>query len=379
MRIVLSDVSRRSDDQHMLLIPVLAFVSALFWFVVLGRPRFLPRDGQPQHVARLTIIIPARNEEDELGGLLASIEAQGIDVGQVIVVDDDSEDRTAEIAREHGALVLPAGDLPEGWKGKQWACQQGASVAQGDWLLFLDADTRIEAGGLARLMTLTNDPARVYSVCPWHRIGSAVEELSAFFNVMMVAGSGGFGARSRSGEALFGQCLLISAAHYRLVGGHASVRAELLENFQLANRLEVLGIERRCYLGRGAVHMRMFRAGFMQLWRSWQKGFTTGAGGAPRVALIGCSLWISGAMMALVGAVLALLPAFEIGFKVAAAVVYLTYVAQTFMALRLVGSFSVINALFFPVTLMFYQVLFFWALGRRALGKTTVWKGRDVG
>ena len=92
-------------------------------------------------------------------------------------------------------------------------------------------------------MGLTDDAGRVYSVCPYHGIRSLVEELSAFFNVLMVSGSGAFGTGSKQGEALFGQCLLISRSHYDAVGGHGSVRSEVLENFQLAGRLEELGID----------------------------------------------------------------------------------------------------------------------------------------
>ena len=154
-------------------------------------------------------------------------------------------------------------------------------------------------------------------------------------------------------------------------------RQEILENFCLAGKLEELGIDRRNYLGRGAVRMRMF-SGFGQLWRSWQKGFTAGASNAPKVALIGSSVWIFGAMLALVTAIVGLLPGVGVPFQLASALAYAVFVAQCSIAFSLVGNFSVVNALFFPVSLLFYQVLFFTALVKRKLGKTTEWKGRHV-
>ena len=123
----------------------------------------------------------------------------------------------------------------------------------------------------------------------------------------------------------------------------------------------------------------MFGGGFLELWRSWQKGFTAGAGKAPKAALVGSSVWILGAVLAIVTAVLGLLPGLGVPFQLASALAYAVFVAQCYIAFGLVGTFSVVNALFFPVSLLFYQVLFFTALVKRKLGKTTEWKGRHVG
>ena len=97
----------------------------------------------------LSIIIPARNEEQNLPVLLCSINAQTVKPPEVIVVDDGSTDRTAEVAREFGAAVIASKPLPDGWRGKTWACQQGAQAATGDLLLFLDADTWFAADNSA--------------------------------------------------------------------------------------------------------------------------------------------------------------------------------------------------------------------------------------
>lgn len=359
----------------LLIIPIIALVCSVGYRLILGRPRFLRGEEGVGEVGRISVIVPARDEEGTIGALLESVAGSG--VREVIVVDDGSEDRTAEISEGMGARVVRPGGLPEGWKGKPWACQQGAEAAEGEWLLFLDADTRVESGGMEALAGLTEEEL-VYSVCPYHRIETVTEEMSAFFNVLMVAGVDAFGGKPER-EALFGQCLLISRKHYEEVGGHGAVRGEVLENFRLARVLEQMGIGRRCYLGKGAVWMRMFSGGMGELWGSWQKGFSTGAAGASRRALVWSSVWISGAMFALVGVLLMLWSGVGESYRWAAGLAYGVYVLQCVMAFRLVGNFSFLNAVLFPVSLMFYQVLFFASVMKRRRGGAMEWKGRDVG
>jgi hypothetical protein len=83
-------------------------------------------------------------------------------------------------------------------------------------------------------------------------------------------------------------------------------------------------------------------------------------------------------MLAFVAAVVGLLPGVGTPFQMASALAYSLYVAQCFLAFGMVGNFSMVNALFFPVSLLFYQVLFFTSILQRKLGKNTEWKGRDV-
>lgn len=361
-------------------VPILAAVFALGLWLVLGRPRFPDQAEQSAAAAKVSIIIPARDEEASLGGLLESINSQHRRPHEIIVVDDGSTDRTAAIAEAHGARVINPPALPDDWKGKPWACQQGAAAATGDWLLFLDADTRLAPGAMGKIASLSSRADRVHSICPHHTVHRPYEQLSAFFNVIMLAGVNAFGIQRDPSNhaALFGQCMLISRIHHEQVGGHQAVRAEILENFHLARHLGDLGIPRECHLGRGCLTMRMFPGGLSELWASWKKGFTSGAKNAAPRALLFISIWITGAMLACVGIVVALTPFAGPAYRVTAVAVYLLYALQCLRAFRLAGSFSPLTALFFPVSLMFYQVLFFTALIERRLGIKTQWKGRHV-
>ena len=374
----------------MLVMPVMAILFApAIWFL-LGRPRFLsslpPAEKPGKASAAISIIIPARNEEANIARLLESIQQQSSPPLETIVVNDGSTDNTASIASQLGARVINVEALPDGWMGKPWACQQGAHAANtansatGDWLLFLDADLILEPSALHALSQVCAGSDQVHSVCPHHVIKHPYEQLSAYFNVLMLAGVNAFGIGKSATDnaALFGQCLLISQKHYQQVNGHETVKDKALENFHLARQFKQLGILCSCYLGKGLIHMRMFPNGIGELWSSWKKGFTSGAAHTAPRALMLSSLWISGMMLTIVCLILSFTSYASNLFILITALAYLIYACQSLRVFKLAGTFSAWNALFFPLSLLFYQTLFFSALIDKKRGKTTNWKGRAV-
>lgn len=94
----------------------------------------------------MTVVIPAREEAARIGPCLEALRGE-----DVIVVDDDSTDGTAEVARSYGARVIQRGPAPPGWVGKPWALQQGVEAATGEIVVCLDADTRSKPGLLGAL------------------------------------------------------------------------------------------------------------------------------------------------------------------------------------------------------------------------------------
>lgn len=117
-------------------------------------PPLAPAPGPPPDDEPITVVIPARDEAARIGPCLRGVVgAPG--VAEVIVVDDESTDGTAEVATSLGARVVPGRALPPGWVGKPWALQQGLdAAAPGGWLVTLDADTapdpRLPAALVAR-------------------------------------------------------------------------------------------------------------------------------------------------------------------------------------------------------------------------------------
>ena len=348
--------------------------------VIFGKPRYL-HPSRKNSEANISIIIPARNEADNIASLLDSINAQDSTAHEIIVVNDSSTDQTASIAKNLGAKVIDARPLPDGWKGKPWACEQGAEVASGSWLLFLDADTfMVSETFLSQLSSLTNHENHVFSICPWHQIRNPYEELSIFFNLLMVIGIDAFNNNQspENDTRLVGQSMLISKINYAQCGGHSVVKSEILENYHLSKTLKEKGIQRTCYLGKNYLHMRMFPGGFMELWRSWKKGFTSGAATVSPNIITWISIWITGMIIAPVSVIVALTIYPTPLFLALSLSAYCLHAFACYRASRAVGSFSIINTLFYPVSLVFYHVLFFSALIDQKRGKQVSWKGRDV-
>jgi 4,4'-diaponeurosporenoate glycosyltransferase len=150
---------------------VLLLAAAAVPLLLLGDLRAVPTSrsgatGRPT----VSVVVPARDEEQTLPALLAALRGSTVPVVEVVVVDDGSADRTAEVARDGGARVLAAGAPPVGWTGKAWACHVGAGATTGDLLLFLDADTVLAPDALAGLLELHARHGGLVSVQPHHRV-----------------------------------------------------------------------------------------------------------------------------------------------------------------------------------------------------------------
>ena len=359
---------------------ILFYITLALWlagWIVIGRVRKcvdVPTGAKGVSVEALSIIVPARNEEANLPKLLESITAQAIRPIEIIVVDDASTDRTAEIAERFGARLVASRSLPDGWRGKTWACHQGALAARGDFFLFIDADTWFETDGLRRVMSefeILGDG--VLSVAPHHVVRTFHEQASAFFNLVMLAGSGAFTLRGDGLPpcGLLGQFMLISRENYNRVGGHAAVKGRILENFWLAEQFGKLGVPLRCRGGRGVISFRMYPQGWSDLIEGWTKGFASGAGQTPLPILLLVVFWMVGLMFAPLGLLL---------FKASAVWIaaYAICAAQAIWLFSRVGTFHWLTGLCYPLALIFYFAVFTRSVIRSKRKQSVTWKGREI-
>lgn len=249
-----------------------AGVVVLFWRTARGRA---PVAAPPEALSRVSIIVPARNEERNLGRLLDSLSRLDYPFTEIIVVDDHSTDRTAEIARGHGVRLVSAPPLPSGWNGKNWACHHGAAAATGDFLLFTDADTRHRPDGLARALAyFQSERADLISALPYHLAETRWERmLGSFHALLLVATSPGAPRPAR----LFavGQYLLFSRASYDHLGGHAAIRRQYPDDLALANHCLDVGGRFSVYRRAPLFDVRMYHD-FADFRQGWRRNFLAG-------------------------------------------------------------------------------------------------------
>lgn len=321
----------------------------------------------------LSIIIPARDEEENIGSLLQSICISTTLPDEVVVVDDGSEDSTAAVAKRYGSRVLSLSGPPSGWTGKTWACSEGARAAAGQVLAFLDADTRLVDGGLGRIASHFSglQPDSALSILPFHRMVCWYEELSLFFNILMAVGAGGFGSFGKA--QLFGQSLLLSQDLYWRAGGHGSVRGEILENLHFAACIHKAGGTTHTVGGLGVLEVRMFPRGLSQLRASWRKAFASGAGTTHPLALALSVYWLTGAMLAFL-----LLLISRGQFRASSAALYLLFVIQIGRYARQVGTFRWVSAVLYPLPLVYYFIVFGESVWLQLLQRPIIWRGRRL-
>ena len=320
--------------------------------------------------ASVSVVVPARNEEHNLPRLLASLQAQTEPPLEVLVVDDDSVDRTAAVARAAGCVVVESGPPPPGWLGKPWACHQGAAVARGERLLFLDADTWLAPDGVTRLAAAHQlAPDGLLSVLPFHATERAYEQLSAVGNVVSVLASGMAGPAPRPSVA-FGPCLLVRADVLAAVGGFETVRRELVEDAALARAFRGAARPVTCLGGGATVAFRMYPEGLSALAAGWTRSLAGGAGRVRAWTLIGAVLWVTAALSVLLAA--ATEPTATV------AVAWTAMATQLWWMLRRLGSFHWLTAVLFPIPLLTFVALFAWSCFTRLARRPVTWRGRQV-
>ena len=223
----------------------------------------------------VSVIIPARNEEASLVACLESLVSQsGVDY-EIIVVNDQSTDRTTEIAGSFPQVrVIEAPPLLQGWTGKNNAVACGARQARGEWLLFTDADTVHLPGSLARaLAEAKQHQAQMLSYSP-EQIAVTFWEM-AILPVVFAELARQYPPSKVSDPAspiaaANGQFILIRREMYNAIGGHTAVAGEILEDVALAKRLKAAGRKIRFRYAADAVRTRMYR-NFAQLCEGWTK------------------------------------------------------------------------------------------------------------
>jgi glycosyltransferase involved in cell wall biosynthesis len=237
---------------------------------------------------RISAIVPARNEEAVIAACVESL-AQQIEIAEILVVNDQSTDRTAEIVRElipkfPQLRLLETTGLPPGWIGKSYAVWLGAQQATGDWLLFTDADAVHEKDSAAKALQIAaQSNAALVSFSPEQLMDTWYEKALIPFVYGRLSRNFSFeqiNDPQNNAAAANGQFILIRRDAYNAVGGHAGVAGEVLEDVALAKLVKRAGYRLWFGSGKGLVRVRMYRS-FSTMWAGWRKNLYQLEGGRP--------------------------------------------------------------------------------------------------
>jgi chlorobactene glucosyltransferase len=371
-------------------LPWIAFALAVP-LLLRWRPRLAENPPPDPHDAPLvSIIVPARNEAENISACIATLMNTAYPHREIIVVDDGSVDGTTDIARilaarSGGAIRLVEGaPLPAGWLGKCWACWQGYQVARGDLLLFTDADTRHDDELLGHAVGAFRHPGvGLVSTMPrqlmegfWERV-----VLPHIFTMLALRyrDARRINRTSNPRQVLAnGQFILMPRAVYDAVGGHSAVRGDVVEDLRLAQRVVANG--QRIYLAHAEDLMdtRMYRS-LGAIVEGWSKNLAIGMRGTVAPWLQPALPWLVGlltiAFWTVPPAVLALSLFAPVGPAVASwalttCVVSLAFWTYIDARMRV----PLLHAAFFPLGGLIAGGLF---LRSAAKGQRIRWKGRS--
>ena len=271
----------------------------------------------PSDAPLISVCVPARNEERNIRACLESLLAQDYPNFEVIVLDDRSTDETPEILHKltlesdsssHSQGVLPrqkysltgtrapafhivnGSELPAGWAGKPHALDQASAAARGKWLCFVDADTFLSPTAISSCYAKAIETnADMFTIMTFQILGSFWEKV--IMPLVMTALSVGFSPRkvndpTRQDAIANGQFILIKRCVYDAIGGHESVKDQIVEDKAIAERVKWNGYRMIVADGMHVARTRMYTS-ILEMWEGWTKNIYLGLREQPSLSWLG--------------------------------------------------------------------------------------------
>ena len=351
-------------------IPASMFAVNAFCFRRLGSP------GEPVSLPSVSVLIPARNEENSIADALRSVVANPAVVLEVVVLDDASTDRTGAIVDDIAALdprvrLIHGPPLPLGWNGKQHACFVLAQAARYDHLCFVDADVRLAPDALARMLTsMERTGTALLSGFPRQITITALERLLIPMIHFVLLGFLPIPGLRRTVNPAFaagcGQLMLARRDAYQRAGGHASIRESMHDGLRLPRAFREAGQKTDIFDATDVASVRMYSSA-RQTWYGLAKNAVEGLAAPQRLPVF--TLLLAG------GQVLPFILAIAgIGGVVTWCAVALALAPRLWSAGRFREPID--SALLHPVGIIALLVLQWWALLRHLRGRPAIWKDR---
>jgi len=233
-----------------------------------------------QSYPKVSILIPARNEENNIKKVIESSLKQNYPSFEVIVLDDNSTDKTYEIARNYEATnsnfkIIKGDKLPDGWFGKNWACYQLANNASGETLIFTDADNFFENDAVIKTVSILKQyDLDMFSVFPqqitttfWEKLIIPIIDLIVYSGLILKTS---YYFPFSLFAAANGQWIAFKKSSYEELGGHSSVKNQIVEDVALARFFKKNKKKILVGAGTGVIYGKMYD-NFKQIWSGLSK------------------------------------------------------------------------------------------------------------
>jgi glycosyltransferase involved in cell wall biosynthesis len=334
----------------------------------------LPHTGRMAD-RKVSVLVPARNEEKNIADLLTDIKLQPYRNIEVIVFDDQSEDMTSAIVNQYVEedprfSLISSGSLPGGWLGKNHACHTLASAATGDYLLFLDADVRV-SGNLISDSVIFSEKSKtdLVSIFPMQRIISRGEWATVpNMNYILVSLLPLFlvrHSRFPSLAAANGQFMFFRADAYRNLMPHEKMKENKVEDILIARYFKKKGLTVSCLLGDERISCRMYSR-FRDAVNGFSKNVAEFFGGSHLVAII---FWL----ITTFGFIIVLM---ELPLYVFLLYLFLYFITR--MAISFSGKQNVIKSILCILPLQISMGLFIVKSLTNRFYRNYKWKGREI-
>jgi chlorobactene glucosyltransferase len=303
----------------------------------------------------VSVVIPARNEERSIGATVAAMLAQTYRDIEIIVINDQSADRTPAILagfHDPRLTVLQGEPTPEGWLGKPWALDQGSRRARGELLLFVDADIHYEPKAIASIIdAIEASGAAMIAVLPHLEMRTLGEQVAMMmlpyfawaglplwlgnrWNAVGLAIGGGVGN-------------LVRRTAYDAMGGHTALHNAVIDDIGLARQLRAHGLRTKHVITDDLISARMYH-GLREVVSGFEKNL---------FAILGSTWGALGMVVAIIWLHLLPFALAVAGHRVSIAIVAICTLVRLMIAIR--GRYSLLNAVFLhvPMVLVWLYIL----------------------